>query len=179
MQENWELIFNKYGGGILIHHFITDIVTLVSNLSRLNSSSSSTCHIFTNTVWCEFCHVAVLQQWKGWWDRRFFCKPYESFFWYEFEAKHWASPNQSEVGREYKARAISTRPTQTIGSQEMIDFILIPDHNYVTLMSYSQYMLHKSCMSVKCKEVNSVDYEQVPTWYHYVSGRWVGSDYRC
>ncbi|GLT60800.1 hypothetical protein SLA2020_335500 [Shorea laevis] len=28
LKENWELIFNKYGGGILIHHFITDIVTL-------------------------------------------------------------------------------------------------------------------------------------------------------
>ncbi|KAE7999069.1 hypothetical protein FH972_003551 [Carpinus fangiana] len=30
LKENWELIFNKYGTGILMHRFITNIVTLVS-----------------------------------------------------------------------------------------------------------------------------------------------------
>jgi hypothetical protein len=40
MQENWDLIFSKYGA-ILLHHFIADILTLVSISALLDSNGTS------------------------------------------------------------------------------------------------------------------------------------------
>lgn len=32
MQENWDLILTKYGAGLLLTHFVRDIVTPVSRM---------------------------------------------------------------------------------------------------------------------------------------------------
>jgi hypothetical protein len=55
------LIFNKYGAGILIHRFITVIVTLVSNSPSINSSSTFSLYVYlqmqfaVNVVVWQFC----------------------------------------------------------------------------------------------------------------------------
>lgn len=117
MQENWQQILNKYGSGILLHHFVRGVVTLVSNLLVICRLLIDWIQYFCCLIELAYLQAAVLQRWKGWWGWIIFCKSCESWNRQDIKAKHWTRPNQGKVDRSHQARTFSSEFTHAISSK--------------------------------------------------------------